>query len=169
MVTNINYLDELPAFNNEKFIVYHHRIKNTNSEWDQTDEKLNTILKLKEKYNIVIFSQVDYSYLQEPKVYTTLGNTVTGLKEFASFIHSENCIALLSVWSGGGQIGSYCNNTKIIMYFDKNHNQVDKTEDSLEKYINSENGFDFCHFTDSKRIFIKEKEFDNNIEKYLLK
>lgn len=151
MVTNINYLDELPAFNNEKFIVYHHRVKNDNM-WDQPDEKLKAILKLKEKYNIVICSHVDYSYLREPNVYT-----ITELNEFASFIHSENCIALISVWSGGGQIGSYCNNTKTIMFFDKTQIQVDRTEDSLKKYIDSENGFDFCHFTDSKKNIYKRK------------
>jgi hypothetical protein len=90
------------------------------------------------------------------------------LKEFATFIHNDNCIALISVWSGGGQIGGFCNNTKTIMFFDKCQAQYDyfMKNGNVDNYINSENGFDFCHFTETNRIFIKEEDFFR-IEEYL--
>lgn len=162
LVTNANFLEKLPAFNECKFIVYHHRYKNDNA-WDQTIDKLNVILKLKDKYNIVIFSKHDFSNLNSEKIYYT-----NNLKEYASFVNSKNNIALISVWSGGSQLGSYFNNTKVITYFHKiqsQHNYL-LLNGNMNKYINSENGFDFCHFSSSNRIFINETEFEE-IEKFL--
>ena len=70
IVTNINYLSELPTFNKEKYIVFHQRVKE-DGMWDQNDINLNEIIKLQDKYNIVIFSQKDYSYLNNEKIYFT--------------------------------------------------------------------------------------------------
>jgi hypothetical protein len=157
LVTNINYLEVLPKFNNETFIVYHHRFKNDGS-WDSNDSHLNNILNNQNNYNIVIFSQSDLDYLNcNQKVYFT-----KNLKEYASFIHSKNCLAVISVWSGGGQLASYCSNanTKLIMYFDKCQGFYSGCN---EECINSENAFDYAQFTDVKRIFIKESD----LEKYL--
>ena len=165
LVTNIKYLEVLPKFNNEKFIVYHHRIKN-DCMWDQKDSKLNIFLSNQNNYNIVIFSQSDLDYLNcNKKVYFT-----KKIKEYASFINSKNCLAVISVWSGGGQLASYCSNanTKLIMYFDEcqlKHN--DGINYNLNKWINSENAFDFAQFTDVNRIFINESDLKkqlNNLE-----
>ena len=50
------------------------------------------------------------------------------------------------------------------MYYDKCQAQcIDGINNNLNKWINSENAFDFAQFTDVKRIFIKESE----LEKYL--
>ncbi len=157
LVTNINYLEVLPKFNNETFIVYHHRFKNDGA-WDSKDSHLNNILNNQNNYNIVIFSQSDLDYLNcNQKVYFT-----KNLKEYASFIHSKNCLVVISVWSGGGQLASYCSNanTKLIMYFDKCQGHYRSCN---EKCINSENAFDYAQFTDVKRIFVKESD----LEKYL--
>lgn len=158
LVTNINYLEVLPKFVNETFIVYHHRIKN-DGMWDQKDSELNIILSNQNNYNIVIFSQSDLDYLNcNKKVYFT-----KKIKEYASFINSKNCLAVISVWSGGGQLASYCSNanTKLIMYFDEcqlQHN--DSINNNLNKWINSENAFDFAQFTDVNRIFINESDLE---------
>lgn len=159
LVTNINYLPILPAFNDKKYIAYHHRFKNEGS-WDQPDDKLNKILRLQNKFNIVITSYKDLSHITNDKVYYT-----KNLKEFASFIHSDNCLALISVWSGGGILGSYCNNSKILMYFDKCQSQYNQfiTQGNVDNYIKSENGYDFCHFTDADRKFIKEEDLEYHI------
>ena len=154
LVTNINYLEVLPKFNNETFIVYHHRYKNDGA-WDSKESELNAILK-KKNHNIVIFSQSDLDYLNcNQNVYFT-----KNLKEYASFIHSNNCLAVVSVWSGGGQLASYCSNanTKLIMYFDKCQGHYGSCN---EKCINSENAFDYAQFTDVKRIFVKESDLEN--------
>jgi len=169
LVTNISYLKVLPKFNDETFIVYHHRFKN-NVEWDQKKYDLDIILKNQNNHNLVIFSQCDLDYLNcNQKIYFT-----KNLKEYASFIHSKNCLAVISVWSGGGQLASYCSsaNTKLIMYFEKCQEEclkIDKcqeeclTKELLYKWINSENAFDFAQFTDVKRFFIKKY----TLEKYL--
>lgn len=176
LILNINYLDELPAFNGEKFIVYHHRDKRDGA-WDQSEDKLNHILKLQDKYNIVIFHANNYVNDKNIKVelvnrYTHLNNkriyTTNNLKEYASFIHSDNCIAMISVWSGGSQICGFCNNTKAIVHFDRRQHQIHEflQNGNVDNYINSENGFDFCCFTKTNRVFIKEEEYEC-IEKYL--
>lgn len=159
MVTNINYLEKLPKFNNEKFIVYHHRFKNVNGDWDQSVETLNKMLKYQNKYKIVIFTHYDIN-LESENIFIT-----KNLKEYASFIHSDNCLAVVSVWSGGGQFSSYCSGekTKLIMYFDKIQLLCnDKINNNLENWIKSPNGFDFAQFTNVKRFFIKEEEIDFN-------
>jgi hypothetical protein len=154
LILNIKYLDNLPKFQNEKYIVYHHRIKNDNT-WDQNDNILNKILRYNNKYNIVIFSQKKFNFNNE-KIYTT-----SNLQEYTSYIHSDNCLATISVWSGGGQLASYCSNSKIIMFFDPCQCQYNINENQLNEYINSENAFDFCQFTNIKRFFIKIEQLDN--------
>ena len=165
LVLNINYMDKLPTFCDNKFIVYHHRIKNDNA-WDQTDQTLEKILKLKNKFKLVIFSRKNID-IKDENIYFT-----SNLKEYASIINSNNCLAMISVWSGGGQIGSYCNNSKLIMYFDENQNQYsyglsdDYLQSHISKFINSQNGFDYCQFSNCNRIFMDIKELDV-IEKYI--
>ena len=154
LILNIKYLDNLPKFQNEKYIVYHHRIKNDNT-WDQNDNILNKILRYNNKYNIVIFSQKKFNFNNE-KIYTT-----SNLQEYTSYIHSDNCLATISVWSGGGQLASYCSNSKIIMFFDPCQCQYNINENQLNEYINSENAFDFCQFTNIKRFFINIEQLDN--------
>ena len=162
LIKNINYLDSLPCFNNDKFIVYHHRIKNDiYNPWDQNDETLQKILNYKEKYNIVIFTQKKLD-IDDKNIYIT-----SDLKEYASFIHSDNCLALISVWSGGGQFGYYCNNSKVISYFDECQMQYqDKLNNDMTIWINSENAFDFCKFSNCEMIFINKEEIDD-LEKYI--
>lgn len=162
LVMNINYLEVLPKFNNETFIVYHHRVKNDGA-WDSKESELNAILKKQKNHNIVIFSKADLDYLNcNQKVYFT-----KNLKEYASFIHSNNCLAVISVWSGGGQLASYCSNanTKLIMYFDECQLQCnDCINNNLDKWINSENAFDFAQFTDVNRIFINKSDLRNRLK-----
>lgn len=162
LVTNIKYLEVLPKFNNETFIVYHHRVKNDGA-WDSKESELNAILKKQKNHNIVIFSNADLDYLNcNQKVYFT-----KNLKEYASFIHSNNCLAVISVWSGGGQLASYCSNanTKLIMYFDECQTQCnDGMTGNLNKWINSENAFDFAQFTDVNRIFINKSDLRNRLK-----
>ena len=151
LVTNIKFLDKLPKFNNENFIVYHHRIKKDGT-WDSKMKTLQIFLDSLQTKKIVIFSQKDLSY-EHPNLYIT-----KNLQEYATFLNSERCLAVFSVWSGGGQFASYCcrKNTKLFMYFDDM--QCQKVDDKLQKYIDSEMAFDFAQFTDVQRKFIKEED-----------
>ncbi len=147
LVTNIDYLDRIPKFENEKFIVYHHRIKSDNL-WDADDQILTAILKYAHEYNLVIFSRKKFNF-DHPSIYST-----SDLREYASFINDENCLAVISIWSGGGQIASYCSNSKVFMYFHPSQLQYQLNEDQLDIYFKSENAFDFCQFTNAERRFV---------------
>ena len=156
LVCNINFLKELPKFNNENFIVYHHRIKK-DGVWDSKLKTLQIFLDLLETKKIVIFSQENLNY-EHPNLFVT-----KNLQEYATFMKSERCLAVFSVWSGGGQFSSYCSgkNTKLFMYFDDI--QCQKVDDKLQEYIDSEMAFDFAQFTDVQRTFIKEEDIKDII------
>lgn len=156
LICNINFLEKLPKFNNENFIVYHHRIKKDGA-WDSKLKTLQIFLDSLEKKKIVIFSQEDLNY-EHPNLYVT-----KNLQEYASFMNSERCLAVFSVWSGGGQFASYCSgkNTKLFMHFDDM--QCQKVDDKLQEFIDSEMAFDFAQFTDVKRTFIKEEDIKDII------
>lgn len=152
LALNIKYLDFLPKFQNEKYIVYHHRQKG--NSWDTTIEQLSIFISNFSNYNIVVFSgdmknfeDISVQFKENQKIYFT-----SNLQEYATFMHSENCEAIISVWSGGGQLALYCaNHAKIIMFFDKI--QLPVINDAINDFINYENAFDLVHFTKSKRYF----------------
>jgi len=154
LVTNISYLDRIPKFENEKFIVYHHRIKNDNL-WDGDDQILDAILEYSNEYNLVIFSQKKLNF-DSPSIYST-----SNLQEYATYINNANCLAVISIWSGGGQLASYCSNSKLLMYFHPSQMQYNLNENQLKNYINSENAFDFCQFTSAERSFINITDIIN--------
>lgn len=157
LVLNINYLNCLPKFQNENFIVYHYRKKQDNL-WDNTIDELQTLISYFSNYNIVIFTG-DINNFQEIDNSTKYKNNLyftTNLQEYATFINSKNCEAIISVWSGGGQLASYCSNhSKIIMFFDECQLQYnDANNNNLDCWKKSENAFDFAHFTKSDRYFL---------------
>jgi len=64
-------------------------------------------------------------------------------------------------------LASYCSNanTKLIMYFDECQLQYnDCINNNLDKWINSENAFDFAQFTDVNRIFINKSDLRNRLK-----
>lgn len=156
LVTDIKYLEKIPRFERENYIVYHHRIKNDNL-WDGDDQILEAILKYSNRYNIVIFSQKKININNE-KIYST-----TNPHEYVTFINNANCLAVISIWSGGGQIASYCSNAKLLMYFHPSQVQYNLSENQLNSYIRSENAFDFCQFTNVDRRFVNIEEIIFNL------
>mgnify|MGYP003352815619 CR=1 FL=1 len=70
-------------------------------------------------------------------------------------MHNINCIALISVWSGGGQLGQYCCNSKVIQYFNSCQIQANdcKDKDKFNLWLQSPNAFDFATFSDCERLF----------------
>lgn len=155
LVTAIKYLDQIPKFENEKFIVYHHRIKN-DTLWDGDNKILDAIVSYADEYNIVIFSRKDLQ-INNLKIHTT-----SNLQEFATYINNQNCMAVISVWSGGGQFASYCSNSKLFMYFHPTQLQYSLSDEQLNDYIKSENAFDFAQFTNVDRKFIDVQDIIND-------
>lgn len=161
LVTDINYLPKIPRFDNQKYIVYHHRVKNDNL-WDGDDNILESIIKYSCEFNLVIFSQKKIEQISE-KIYTT-----SNLQEYATFINNKNCLAIISIWSGGGQMASYCSNSKLIMYFHPSQVQYNLSDDQLDNiYIKSENAFDFCQFSNVNRKFVAIQDIMHNLKIYI--
>lgn len=155
LVKNIEYLDDIPKFKNQKYIVYHHRVKNDNL-WDADDEMLHTMLKYAEKYNLVIFTRMKLE-INKPNIYIT-----SNLQEYATYINHTNCLAVISIWSGGGQLASYCSTSKVFMYFHPSQLQHKCDSDQLNVYFESQNAFDFCQFSEADRKFVDIQHFMNN-------
>lgn len=160
LVTNMKFLEKISRFSEEKYIVYHHRFKNDN-RWDDDDEILKAILNYSDEYNIVLFTQKKVNY-NSNKIYIT-----SNLQEYATYIKNDNCLAIISVWSGGGQMASYCSSSKLLMYFHPMQAQYNLDQDQLDYFINSENSFDFCQFTDIDRKFVNIQDIIFNLKNYL--
>jgi len=123
--------------------------------WDADDEILKDILKLSKYYKIIIFSKKFINF-DDNNVYIT-----HNLHEYASYINNINCLAVISILSGGGQLASYCSNSKLFMYFHPSQTHYGLNSDELNNYILSENAFDFCEFTNAQRSFISLNDISN--------
>jgi len=161
LVTNFSYLPGIPKFEKEGFIVYHHRVKNDNL-WDGDEKILKAMLGYVGRFNLVIFSQKSLNLFGD-RIYST-----SDLREYATFINSANCLAIVSVWSGGGQLASYCSNGKLFMYFHPMQVQYGLNADRLGDYIYSENAFDFAQFTNVDRRFVTIQDVEYNLPKLIV-
>jgi hypothetical protein len=99
-----------------KFFLIHHRFflyPCIDYKIDNTFEMLKKIIKrLKKNYpntNIIVYSLGDFNYDYDVKKINTLD-------EYASLMNHENCVALISEISGGGELAQYCHNKYIYMY-----------------------------------------------------
>jgi hypothetical protein len=128
--------------------------------WDQDISIIDKVIdKVVSKYKLVIFTQynIKKNILNE-NIYIT-----HNLQEYVSFMNNKNCIALISVWSGGGQLGQYFCNSKIIQYFDPIQLLYsDFIEDKIDSiWLESPNAFDFTRFSKGEIIFYQN--FDKMI------
>ena len=147
--TNIKYIiDNNLKFINEKFIILHYRIKNDNM-WDETLSNLNILInKFINKYKIIIFTENTIDPFNDNI------HIIYNLQEYATYMNHKNCIALISVWSGGGQLGQYCNNSKVIQYFSPCQiNGNENLKEKLNVWLQSPNAYDFATFSDCERLF----------------
>ena len=156
LVGEIEYLNDLPGFVENKYIAVHFRQKTCEYgvKWNNKYIDLDIIIQNID-YQIVVFSgnieNLIQKYNNNPKLYLT-----SNLQEYMSLLKNHNCLALISPWPGGGQIGSYCMNPnlKIITYFCPTQLFYNWSKDKLNEIINSPNSFDFVDFNNKNRFFI---------------
>lgn len=166
IATNINFLNLDYDFLNNFFILIHHRRKNDGA-WDQDIDSLNILInKLIDKYHIVIFTNDNIHNKVNKQTFI-----INNLHEYASLMHHHNCKALISVWSGGGQIGQYFCNSKVIQYFHPcqiQHNEFDENGKLYNCWLDSSNAFDFTTFSNCERFFFKNfKTMVDNLDSIL--
>ena len=112
IVLNIKYINNLCSFINYKFVVIHHRNKIDNC-WNKNMQQLQQMIDIIIcKYKIIIFSNETIELEKNNNIYI-----INNLNEYASYMNHNNCVALIFVWSGDGQLGFYCCNSKVIQYF----------------------------------------------------
>ena len=76
-------------------------------------------------------------------------------------MNHENCVAVISVFSEGGQLGQICSNSKIIQYFHPTQLQATEFDTNNKLYniwLTSPNAFDFHCYTDCERYYYKNIE-----------
>ena len=167
LVGEIDYYNHLPIFTHNKYIAVHFRRKKTDLDWNTRYKDLDIIIN-NINYPIVIFSG-DIEEIKEkynnPKLYLT-----NNLQEYMSLLKHANCFGIISPWSGGGQIASYCMNPnlKIIMYFSPSQCTYKCTQEELNNYIESPNGFDFIDFNNKNRYFIDYPVLENEYDKFII-
>lgn len=153
LICNLNYCDTY-KYNNiidKKFFVIHIR---------PTFKKINYLLDfirfcdLNKNLKCIIFTtleNIEYEY------------QTSDLQMYASLMSHDNCIGLLSEWSGGGQLAQFCAK-KIIFYYD--HYPHFYHTDNVLNY-EEENNSDFFKCWDHynpigcKKIFINNEELED--------
>jgi len=165
--SQIDYLHLDFAFLNNKFIIIHHR-------FDQPITKLNKILNIVMKSNIlqiVIFNN-DIARLKRELDDDSIF-FVDNLQVYASLLHNENCVALVSEWSGGGQVSQYVSNAKIIYYHETwgdNNSKMTHTEREKASLKTTFVGlnYDYKCITDCTKVYFNNyDDLEKNLESEL--
>ena len=162
-ICNLNYvsLNNFKHITDKQFVVIHIR---------PTSKYINYLLE---------FIQYCKSCINnlEFVIFTTLKNIeypnqTNNLQIYASFMNHKNCKALISEWSGGGQLSQFCA-IKVIYYFD-NYPQL-YYSDSISEYENNNNknfydNWDHYNPIGCKKRFITNDELINKsiLKSYIL-
>jgi predicted O-methyltransferase YrrM len=109
-IKRINYL---PIYEENQFAVVHNRHIMYESYYDQdkninmTKEIIKTLLQLQLK--VYVFSNI-YFETEENVLF------INDMHVYASLMNNSNCIAVISEYSGAGQLSQYCHNKDIYYY-----------------------------------------------------
>ena len=161
-ICNLNYCNTY-KYNDiidKKFFVIHIR---------PTSKKVN--------YCLEFIKYCDLNKNLKCVIFTTLKNVkykyqTCDLQMYASLMMHDNCIGLLSEWSGGGQLAQFC--AKKIIFYYENYPHSYHTSQVLNYEQQNNNNFTACwdHYNPigSKRYFIDKKELEdmNKLALYLL-
>lgn len=116
LVKKINYIDIGEIQKN--YIVIHHRLVKYDNGSNNVNETMHIILKIFEKYpdlDIVLFTINYVGFPRHPRI-----NVVSTIDRYASYMNHAKCKAVISQFSGGGQLSQYCHN-KFIFYYHKHY------------------------------------------------
>jgi hypothetical protein len=152
-ICNLNYCDvyEYNKIINKQFFIIHIR---------PGCKFINYLLtfidycKSKKKLECIIFTTLKISGHK----YQT-----NNLQMYASLMHHNNCLGLLSEWSGGGQLSQFCAK-KVIYYYD--HYPDDYKTELIKEYVEQNNNnfyeaWDHYNPINCIKMFINNEELTN--------
>lgn len=169
-ITNCN-TNPLEPFDTEFIIIHYRNYKNVPnikcwnySTDDNIDELKNLLINLKEKYkNIIIFGNLN-------EIININGVNIkncNNLKEYVSFMKSENCKFIISVWSGAGQLGQFFFKKEILYYMNPHQTESFKfpcvNKDIYLSNINDCYSWDFQTFSNCKRFWFMNIQHLQNL------
>jgi hypothetical protein len=174
LVTNCN-ANVLNPFDNEFIIIHYRNYKNVPDIkcWnyktdDNIEEFINLLFSLKKNYkNIVIFGNLN-EIININDINIKLCNN---LQDYVSYMKSDNCKAIISVWSGAGQLGQFFFNKEILYYMSPHQTESYKFPSfSKVQYNNTINdifAWDFQTFSKCTRYWFNDLKhlqylFDTN-------
>jgi hypothetical protein len=106
---NIEYNDLSELIKN-KYVIVHHRLVKYNNEKNYTQQIISKIKKIDPSLQIFIFCNKKLTGYTEDITF------IDDISIYASLMNNDNCVAVISEFSGGGQLSQYCHNKKIIYF-----------------------------------------------------
>lgn len=103
-ICNLDFSLDLATYNNiicNAFFIIHIRPTSRYIEYLLDFIKINNL-------NVILFTNLEINYPFK----------TNNLQTFASLLNNQNCLGLLSEWSGGGQLSQFCAK-KVIYYYDE--------------------------------------------------
>lgn len=114
LISKIHYCDIDPQFLNKPFVVIHHRHVTynnvTSDDLSIIRAFIDIIISNFPDLNVVVFSSIPIDFNHASV------HNINNISTYASFMNNEKCIALISQFSGGGQLAQYCHGKNIIYY-----------------------------------------------------
>lgn len=161
LIANIHYCDIDPQFLNKSYIVIHHRHVTynnvTSDDLSIIQAFINIIVSNFPDLNVVVFSSVSINF-NHPSVHN-----INDISVYASFMNNEKCIAIISQFSGGGQLAQYCHSKNIIfynntynmmIYNEKNERIIDQVFEIANRSNNIYDYFDYQKITNANVYII---------------
>ena len=109
LMKNIEYND-FSELIKKKYIIVHHRLVKYYKEKNYTQEIISKIKKIDPSLQIFIFCNKKLTGYTEDITF------IDDISIYASLMNNDNCVAVISEFSGGGQLSQYCHNKKIIYF-----------------------------------------------------
>lgn len=163
LIANIHYCNIDHQFSNKPYIVIHHRHVTynnmTSDDLSIIQAFIHIIISNFPDLNIVVFSSVSINF-NHPSVHN-----INDISVYASFMNNEKCIAIISQFSGGGQLAQYCHHKNIIFYNNtynmlirdaKNELIIDHVFEIANRNNNIYDYFDYQKITNANMYVISE-------------
>jgi len=167
LVLDIEYKDCSNIIQKD-FIIIHHRIVNYHQPVNYTKNIIAKIKEINPMIDIFIFC------IEKLEGYPTDITFINDITTYASLMNHEKCNAVITEFSGGGQLSQYCHNKKIIYFsntyqFYPNNNDIYKVLEKGNDTTNIYNNFDIKLFTNpSMYVFSNINLLITNLQSCLL-
>ena len=159
-MSSFDYLEMDYDFLSTQFVIIHNRqvpYSNVSLNINITRILIEIILALHPELTIVVFSSTHIDYVHEKVKY------VSKLPTYASLMNHPNCQAVISEFSGAGQLAHYCHHKNIIYYFGEYFFEHNNNLEELIKKANDTHNM-YLHFdlkkTTNSNMFIYKKHSD---------